>query len=54
MRHLITLFLALSLTTTAALAQILTGSVSNLGNENIDLTVSVDVANNSVTHYGRA
>ncbi|MEC8032568.1 MAG: T9SS type A sorting domain-containing protein [Bacteroidota bacterium] len=49
MRHLITLFLALSLTTTAALAQILTGSVSNLGNENIDLTVSVDVANNSVT-----
>ena len=26
-----------------------TGSVSNLGNENIDLTVSVDVANNSVT-----
>ncbi|MEC8626981.1 MAG: hypothetical protein VXY37_01120 [Bacteroidota bacterium] len=49
MKHLITLFLALSLTTTAALAQILTGSVSNLGNENIDLTVSVDVANNSVT-----
>ena len=49
MRHLITLFLALSLTTTAALAQILTGSVSNLGNENIDLTVLVDVANNSVT-----
>lgn len=49
MRHLITLFLALSLTTTAALAQILTGNVSNLGNENIDLAVSVDVANNSVT-----
>ena len=49
MRHLITLFLALSLTITAALAQILTGSVSNLGNENIDLTVLVDVANNSVT-----
>ncbi|HAB90485.1 MAG TPA: hypothetical protein DCF84_08100 [Bacteroidetes bacterium] len=49
MRHLITLFLALSLTTTATLAQILTGSVSNLGNENIDLTVVVDVANNSVT-----
>ena len=39
----------MSLTTTTALAQILTGSVSNLGNENIDLTVSVDVANNSVT-----
>ena len=49
MRHLITLFLALSLTTTAALAQILTGNVSNLGNENIDLTVLVDVTNNSVT-----
>ena len=49
MRHLITLFLTLSLTTTTALAQILTGSVSNLGNENIDLTVSVDVTNNSVT-----
>ena len=49
MRHLITLFIALSMTTTAALAQILTGSVANLGNENIDLTVLVDVANNSVT-----
>lgn len=49
MRQLITLLLAASLTTTTALAQILTGSVSNLGNDNIDLTVVVDVANNSVT-----
>ena len=49
MRHLITLLLAMSLTTTTVLAQILTGSVTNLGNENIDLTVLVDVANNSVT-----
>ena len=48
MRHCITLLLAVSLTTTAAIAQILTGSVSNLGNDNIDLTVEVDVANNSV------
>jgi len=39
----------MSLTTTTVLAQILTGSVTNLGNENIDLTVLVDVANNSVT-----
>ncbi len=49
MRHCITLFLVASLTVTTALAQILTGSVTNLGNENIDLTVVVDVANNSVT-----
>ena len=39
----------MSLTTTTVLAQILTGSVTNLGNENIDLTVLVDVTNNSVT-----
>ena len=49
MRHCITLFLAVSLTSATALAQTFTGSVSNLGNENIDLTVLVDVANNSVT-----
>jgi len=49
MKHISTFMCLLILTASTGIAQVLSGTVSNLGSQNIELTVEVNVSNDQVT-----